>query len=198
FNPFAAPVSNEEPLIFQVDIYDFMAEPDGSGATQAWAEFRSMHGESWQSTIFAMGVFGDGGTHYRARIYPTHDWVTLSAERSEGWPSFSFVIRGDTVDVYVDQDPYAPESQPDPNATNLEWTPQAALVGPLALDTLHLGGGSSTGTHAFLFDNVYIANDPELALAITVTEQPGDDYPGKGAVRNFGESVTFNVVAEGL
>lgn len=193
WSPLAAGVSNAEPLVFQVDIYDFLDE--GGGA--AYAEIRHIHGASWQSTIFAVGVYGDGATHYRARAYPTQNWITLTTERSEGWHTFTVVIREDTFDVFVDQDPFNSESTPDANANNLPWDPHGSLEGEIAFESVQLGGAASTDAEAFLFDNAYLANEPGLAPAVEIIEQPTVDYPGQGAVKSFGESVTFDVLATG-
>jgi hypothetical protein len=43
-----------------------------------------------------------------------------------------------------------------------------------------------------------VANDPSYAPAITFTQHPNAGYTNKGAVKDFGDSVTFTVVASGL
>lgn len=183
--------SNEEPLIWQVRIYDHAVE-EPEGTPGAYAELRDIVGASWQATLFAVGVFSSPHENYDIRAYPDQGWITLDTPRSEGWHTFSFVIRGDSFDVYVDQDPYDENSVPDANATNLPWSPYGSDTESF-FEAVRLGGAASTTGAEFLFDDVYLANDPLLAPAINFVEHPS---PSR-SVRLFGETMTFNVVATG-
>lgn len=176
----AAVPTNAEPLVWEFRMYDFMDESGPTGVPGAYGEIRHL---TPGTILFAAGIF-DNPQFYRVRMYPTHGWINLSVPRSEGWVTFKLVIRADTFDVYVND-------VLDPNATNLPWG------GGGNFTAVRMGGGFSYNTTAVLLDDIYLANDPAYAPAVTITQQPGSEHTSKGAIRDFGESVTFNVVAEG-
>ncbi len=177
----AVTASDEEPIVFRVSIYDFMEEPDNDDdvATQSYVQL----GDLDQTILLAVGVFAQD-ERYEVRSWPGHNWFTLDAERSEGWHTFTFVVREDTFDVYVNEDPFDEGAAPDPNATNRTW------AGGAEFGWIDLGGNFSTTAEAFMYDNVYLANDPAAARTIDIVEQPqGGEVP-------FGFDFDLSVVAE--
>lgn len=196
YGSLAAAPSDEAPLLWQFDFYDPMTDPEAAAASAAYAELRKVHALSWQATIFAFGVWeGSSREKYSIRMYSGPGWVTLDVPRTEGWHTVSFVIRAGNVQVYVDQDPF--DSGSTPNYENVYSASYLSAEEPattvLAFDEVHMGGASSTSQEAFLWDNVYLANEPSLVPAVLITEQPSP----VSTWRQYGEDITYTVVATG-
>jgi hypothetical protein len=193
--------SHAEPMVFSFSFYDFMT-PTGAGRVGEPLVYGELQLAGGGTPLFAAGLAAQSwfntslgsvpatfdATRYQARMYPTasgstvNNWFQLATERREGWVTFTFVVRPDTFDIYVN-------GQLDANATNLLW--RTATSTPPEFGLIRMGGGFSTVGAPALFDNIYLATDANYARDLIINQHPARQW------KPYGESVTFTVDATG-
>lgn len=101
FFPNTAPTA-AEPLVMSLDIYDSNAADTG---INQYAQIRAFNDASALTQLISLGIssLGPDDTNYQARVaFGSVNWISLNADRSTGWHSFTAEIFPDSVNFYVD------------------------------------------------------------------------------------------------
>jgi hypothetical protein len=175
--------TDEQPVTFSFRFYDSLPAMGGELMPgNAFAEIRGLDGNVVAGGLAPATAVGKWDvTRYQAQVHGAlagSGWVQLATPRSQGWQTFTFVIRSSSVDVFIN-------GQLDPNGSNLA-RPTGAPV-----DRVRLGGGFP-GNVGVRFDDVSATGLRDYEPHLTIVQQPPYELE-----RMVGSTVTLAIEADG-